>query len=237
MPADAIDEPVVQLIQRQRLVDEARDLALRALGSPGEFPHDQRIVAPAGRRVNPQIAGGTADSNPSVSALAAPVSLGWRGRVGRPIVSFVGDAPRQSIAEALERQTVVWVSSVRPDGTPHLLPLWFVWDGDSILVFSKPHAQKVRNVQASPRVMVAVGEPDADWDVELVEGVAELVAPAAKGELPDSFAAKYRDLMARAGTTGEEFAQTYSQPIRIRPTRWLNYGGAGWRAGEQAAAA
>jgi PPOX class probable F420-dependent enzyme len=141
----------------------------------------------------------------------------------------VGHAPRQSIAEALERQTVVWVSSVRPDGRPHLLPLWFVWDGDSILVFSKPHAQKVRNVQASPRVMVGVGEPAADWDVELLEGVAELLPLVSADVLPESFAAKYRELMARAGTTREQFAQTYSQPIRIRPTRWLNYGGAGWR--------
>jgi PPOX class probable F420-dependent enzyme len=156
------------------------------------------------------------------------MSLGWCGRVGRPIVCAVGHAPRQSIAEALERQTVVWVSSVRPDGTPHLLPLWFVWDGDSILVFSKPHAQKVRNLRASPRVMLAIGEPGPDWDVELVEGVAELL-PSAGDAVPESFAAKYRELMSLAGTTREQFARTYSQPIRIRPTRWLNYGGAGWR--------
>ena len=138
-------------------------------------------------------------------------------------------APRQSIGEALERQTVVWVSSVRPDGTPHLLPLWFVWDGDSSLVFSKPHAQKVRNVRSAPRVMVAVGDPGPAWDVELVEGVADLLPPVLDGDVPESFAAKYRELMSRAGTTRDEFAATYSQPIRIRPTRWLNWGGPGWR--------
>lgn len=33
------------------------------------------------------------------------------------------------------------------------------------------------------------------------------------------FTTKYRELMARANTTREQFAQTYSQPIRIRPTR------------------
>jgi hypothetical protein len=78
--------------------------------------------------------------------------------------------------------------------------------------------------------MLAIGEPGADWDVELVEGVPELLPPVAGADVvPDSFAAKYRQLMSRAGTTREQFAQTYWQTIRIRPTRWLNYGGAGWR--------
>lgn len=83
-------------------------------------------------------------------------------------------APRGSIVVALERQAVVWLSSIRPDGRPHIVPLWFLWDGESILVFSKPHAQKVRNLRADPRVMVAVGEPGVEFDVELIEAIAEL---------------------------------------------------------------
>src|SRR5919106_6923122 len=102
--------------------------------------------------------------------------------------ALVDDAPRPSIGAALERDTVVWLSSVRPDGAPHVVPLWFMWDGESILVFSKPGAQKVRNIRAEPRVMIAVGEPGLDFDVELVDGLAELAPEPFAGIACDAFA-------------------------------------------------
>ena len=137
-------------------------------------------------------------------------------------------APRTSIRDALEREAVVWLSSIRPDGRPHLAPLWFLWDGQSILVFSKPHAQKVRNLQADPRVMVAVGEPGVEFDVELIEAMAELPKTPTRRLLPEAFASKYAELAARAGVTFDRFAAVYSQPIWLRPTRWLGWGGSGW---------
>ena len=138
------------------------------------------------------------------------------------------DQPRPSILSALERQDVVWLSSIRPDRKPHVLPVWFAWDEGSILVFSKPHAQKVRNLRLDSSVMVAVGEPGLEFDVELVEGVADLEQGATREVMPDSFVSKYGALMSRGGLTPEEFAIVYSQPIRIRPRRWLDWGGPGW---------
>jgi hypothetical protein len=32
----------------------------------------------------------------------------------------------------LEREPVVWLSTVRPDGDPHLVPIWFSWDGSKL---------------------------------------------------------------------------------------------------------
>ena len=32
----------------------------------------------------------------------------------------------------LAEERVVWLSTVRPDGTPHLVPTWFVWNGDAL---------------------------------------------------------------------------------------------------------
>jgi PPOX class probable F420-dependent enzyme len=136
--------------------------------------------------------------------------------------------PRPSIGEALEGHDVVWLSSIRPDGRPHLVPVWFVWDGGSLIVLSKPNAQKVRNVRRDPRVMVAVGAPGVDFDVELIEAEAELDPGPANGALPGRFARKYQAQLELATTSIERFAAIYSQPIRIRPTRWLGWGGPGW---------
>lgn len=143
--------------------------------------------------------------------------------------------PRQSIRSGLESQSVVWLSSTRPDGCPHVVPTWFLWDGRSILIFSKPNAQKVRNLRADPRVMVAVGDPNLDFDVELVEAIAEVAALPTDPAVPDAFASKYARIAAQAGLTMERFADVYPQPIWIRPTRWLGWGGAGWSSDGQGA--
>ena len=140
----------------------------------------------------------------------------------------------------LDRETVVWLSSVRPDGRPHLIPIWFWWDGDAVLFASKPEACKVANLRANADCMLAIGDPDADFDVALIEARAELAPMATKDLLAAGLLAKYRDRMDVAGLTPTTFADTYSQVIRIFPTRWLPWHGRSerpaWR-GEVAAAA
>ena len=49
--------------------------------------------------------------------------------------------------------------------------------------------------------------------------------------IPEGFGAKYRELLHRAGLTVQRFAEVYSQPIVLRPTRFLGYGGNGWDRG------
>ncbi len=138
---------------------------------------------------------------------------------------------RRHADAALRRDPVVWLSSVQPDGRPHLVPVWFHWDGERIVAFSKPHARKVGNLRDQPVVMLAVGTPGPDFEVELIEAIAELPEAPAVEVMPVGFGAKYRDLLRRAGLTAQRFAEVYSQPIVLRPTRFLGYGGHGWESG------
>ncbi|HEX5015852.1 MAG TPA: pyridoxamine 5'-phosphate oxidase family protein [Candidatus Limnocylindrales bacterium] len=133
--------------------------------------------------------------------------------------------PAARIDRLLRSEPVVWMSTVRPDGVPHLIPIWFSWDGEAIIVASKPGAQKVRNLRANPVVMLALGQPDQDFDVGLLEGKAELLDVAAADVLPRSHLEKYRAPMAAIGLTPEEFLATYTQVIRIVPTRYLPWHG------------
>ena len=160
--------------------------------------------------------------------LGARVAARSGRRSDAPTVAAAPNSPRLSARDSLERDAIVWVSSIRPDGAPHVLPVWFHWDGGSILIFSKPHAQKVRNLRAHPRVMVAVGQPGLDFDVELIEGRAEFLDVPTAEALPQAFLDKYAGLMAQAGIDAARFAEVYSQPIRFRPTRFLDWGGRGW---------
>lgn len=135
---------------------------------------------------------------------------------------------QRSIEDRLRTEPTVWLSSLRPDGRPHVVPVWFSWDGAVFDLFSKPNAQKVRNVASHPDVMLAVGRPAEEWDVELVEGTAAVLPMPTGAVISESMFDKYRELMARAALDRETFVDTYSQPVRITPTRFLGYGGKGW---------
>ena len=134
-------------------------------------------------------------------------------------------APAARIDRMLQSETVVWLSTVSPDGEPHLVPIWFSWDGKAVLIASKPHAKKITNLRANPSVMLALGEPDDDFDVGMIQGTAELLDEPAADALPAAHLAKYRSQMAAIGLTPDEFLRTYSQVIRITPSRFLPWHG------------
>ena len=127
---------------------------------------------------------------------------------------------------AFDHHLVASLASVRSDGRPHVVPLWFVWDGTAFVMYSKPHAVKVQNLRRAPNAMLALGEPGSlDGSAALVEVRAEI--DQAVG-LVTAFADKYAELMARLGLSRDAFASVYSQPIRLIPIRWLVWGGSGW---------
>jgi PPOX class probable F420-dependent enzyme len=136
--------------------------------------------------------------------------------------------PTPEVDALLRDRAVAWLSTTSADDVPAIVPVWFVWDGETFLVFSKPHARKVRNLTANPRVMLAVGDPADDFDVQLVEGRAELLAAPTIELLPPALGAKYRAWLDGIGLGLDEFAATYGQPIRISPTRFLPWRGRTW---------
>ncbi|MDQ3871414.1 MAG: pyridoxamine 5'-phosphate oxidase family protein [Chloroflexota bacterium] len=136
---------------------------------------------------------------------------------------------RVPIEDHLRTDPVVWLSTIRPDGRPHVVPVWFLWDGRAIHFYSKPGAQKVRNLRVNPSAMLAVGEPDEEFDVELIEGAADVLDQPTSSVMPPEHVAKYSALMAKVGLSPDTYVQTYSQPVRITPTRFLGYGGRGWQ--------
>jgi hypothetical protein len=108
------------------------------------------------------------------------------------------------------------------------VPTWVSWDGEVIWIFSKPHAVKVRNARHEPRVTLALGEPEADFDVQLVEASAELPGrDSLPRDLLERHLTKYRRELRRERISTRDYFATYSQPIRIRPTRYLPWHGRG----------
>lgn len=132
------------------------------------------------------------------------------------------DRGRQ-VERRLRTEEIIWLTTVRCDGQPQPVPVWFLWDGATFLIYSQPDAQKLRNIKRHPRVALNLNSDAQGNQVVRIEGTAEIVedAPPATG-VPEMIE-KYRAGIARIGMTPEEFARSYSVAIRVTPTRFRMY--------------
>ena len=66
------------------------------------------------------------------------------------------------------------LTTVLPDGGPMATPVWFLRDGDRILVSSLKDRQKQRNVERQPQVSLALVDPADPFHYVEVRGTAEV---------------------------------------------------------------
>jgi PPOX class probable F420-dependent enzyme len=121
----------------------------------------------------------------------------------------------------LRTDLLAWLSTVRADGRPHTVPVWFLWDGETVLVISQPDNVKIRNLRGNPHVTLAVDDSRGGGDVVVLEGTAELLSEPSSAVAPPDYWRKYGELVARFGWTPESMAADYSQAFRIRPVKFV----------------
>ncbi|MGW4232490.1 pyridoxamine 5'-phosphate oxidase family protein [Streptomyces sp. NPDC004980] len=83
--------------------------------------------------------------------------------------------PWTSALAVLDEAEVFWLSTVRPDGRPHVTPLLAAWSLGGICFTTGDQERKVRNLEHNPRCALTTGTNAlADVDV-VIEGVAVVV--------------------------------------------------------------
>lgn len=122
----------------------------------------------------------------------------------------------------LDDDQIIWLASVRPDGRPHNVPIWFLWHDETVLILSEERTQKIRNLRHSGAVVLSLETGDAGEEVAFFDGTAEISPEPAAAWLPrigERYAAKYADGLGRQGNTLEQMAVTYTQVIVVTPTK------------------
>jgi len=126
----------------------------------------------------------------------------------------------------LRDELVAWLVTVGPDGTPLPTPVWFWWDGETVLIYSQRDKPKLRHIAANARVALAMRTDELGDDIVVVTGDAAVDATAPSADNLPEYVEKYAALIARLGADPAGFAGEYSVPIRIRPTKLR-----AWQAG------
>jgi PPOX class probable F420-dependent enzyme len=104
-----------------------------------------------------------------------------------------------------EQARNVWVATVRPDGRPHLVPIWFVVEGEAWFICTAPGSVKARNLQRNPRVALALEDGS---DPLVVEGEARVVTPS------PAVIARFKQKYDWDITTDAEYTQVYEVVVQ-----------------------
>ena len=89
-------------------------------------------------------------------------------------------------AEVRLREEISWMTTVRSDGQPQTVPVWFLWDDEGFLIYSQPNRQKLKNISQNPHVGLNLNSNDQGGDVVRLEGTARIAddAPPASEVAP-----------------------------------------------------
>lgn len=119
----------------------------------------------------------------------------------------------------LKKEIVVWLATTNPNGGPLVVPVWFLFDGKTFLIYSVP-GQKVRNIERSPLVALHLNSNPEGGDVLRVTGKAQVLKRQPPAHKVPAYIRKYRSLIKSYGWTPESFSADYRIPIRVRPTKF-----------------
>lgn len=133
------------------------------------------------------------------------------------MIDFKEGFPAQA-SERLQKQHVVWLTTVDAAHAPQPRPVWFHWDGATVLIFSQESGAKVRHIARHSAVSVHLNSDAQADEVTVLLGTAAILPSWPKGRRADEYLRKYAEGIAGLGFTPEAFQQEYNIPIEVTPT-------------------
>jgi PPOX class probable F420-dependent enzyme len=136
------------------------------------------------------------------------------------LTSHLPPADRERAEGRLRSNLIAWLTTVRPDGQPVSVPVWFVLrDDETILLYSKPEAVKLRNIAASPKVSFALDVTDIGRNIVRLEGTARQAHDQLPAHQNPAYLAKYTERIAALFGTPQQFAALFSAAVIITPAK------------------
>ena len=114
--------------------------------------------------------------------------------------------------DRLKKSHNYWITTVKPDGSPHTMVVWGLWLDGEFLFSTGRRSRKARNLAENQRCVVSTEKAN---EAVILEGVAEEVADVA---LRRKFLALYERKYAWDMSSFEEDILSLKEPIyAVRP--------------------
>src|SRR3712207_655501 len=96
----------------------------------------------------------------------------------------------ESVRHLLDGPNFAVVATLTPSGAPHTSTVWYLRDGDTVLISVTADKLKARNLAGDPRISLTVSDRANPYHSVDIRGTAELVAAPEK-TLPARLAERY----------------------------------------------
>jgi PPOX class probable F420-dependent enzyme len=124
----------------------------------------------------------------------------------------------RKVSRRLAKERVGWLVTVGSDNSPQPRPVWFLWDGETILLFSQAKARKIVHISKNPKVAFLLNTDEEGSHVVVLLGEAAIDPKSPPAHKVAGYFKKYRKGIAELEMKPEDFSRDYSVAIRVKPT-------------------
>ena len=126
----------------------------------------------------------------------------------------------ENYLDLTQKKAFAQLATLMPDGSPHVAPVWFEYDGKHIIINSAKGRVKDRNIRRDPRVGIDVVDPENPYRHLSVRGRVVDITENGADEHIDKLTKKYRGLDKYPNRTPGEVRVIY----RIEPEHTYSMG-------------
>lgn len=126
---------------------------------------------------------------------------------------------KKGVTEALDLAQIGFLTAVDQTGQPQTSPVWFLRDGEELIVYNRPSSPRLTSIAHNERVSFTLRADNQAEGLLTIEGravVDDMLEPA---DRVDAYIAKYAQAIERLGWSPDKFASMYSVGVRVRVTR------------------
>lgn len=123
------------------------------------------------------------------------------------------------VRERLRAEQVIWLTTTGRDGTPQPNPVWFLLQGETVLIYSRAHAHRLRHIRERPQVALHLDGNGRGGDIIVLTGTARVLDGEPPAHETRSYVDKYRSAMQRVSGGLAEFGAAYPVAIGVEITR------------------
>lgn len=97
----------------------------------------------------------------------------------------------EKFLDLTQKKAFAQLATLMPDGSPHVSPVWFEYDGKNILINSAKGRVKDKNVRRDPRVGLDILDPDNSYRHLSIRGRVVEITEKGADEHIDKLTKKY----------------------------------------------
>ncbi len=124
----------------------------------------------------------------------------------------------ESAREFLKKPLIARLAVNGPDGYPHVVPLWFILDGEDVVMISVEQTAKIRYLRADGRAAVVIGGDPGDGAGYLIKG--DVTITEDDGTWTRTITFHYED-PEQAARDVEAWSDLDMRVLRLKPVKVL----------------